>query len=72
MTIIDFCFMALLVLILVLMLVQSKMMRVIVLESLRHPFQASHIEVREGKVFVTRQAPSRKEESQPQSPAGVR
>jgi hypothetical protein len=54
MKIVDIIFLCLVVLCVVVMLISSKLMRVIVWESLRHPFTHSKIEIRGKRVRVWR------------------
>ena len=71
MNVVDYVFLAVCGAALALLLIGSKVLRAIFWESLRHPFRASRIEVRDGAVVITRSQPLSEQNTQPRSPAGA-
>jgi hypothetical protein len=72
MTTIDFVILVLCIISLGVMLGASKVLRAIVWEALRHPFESSRIEVRRGQIVVSRSQSKNVKDDQPTSPAGAR
>lgn len=72
MTATDYAFLVVCVLALATMLAASKVLRTVVWECVRHPFQPSRIETNQGQIVITRSQTRPNEASQTQSPAGNR
>ncbi len=71
MTTIDLVFLIVCIISLGVMLGASKVIRAVVWETLRHPFEPSRVELREGQIVVTRSQYQDVKDDRPASPAGA-
>ncbi len=72
MSVSDYAFLGVCVVILCVILVTSKVMRAVLWETLRYPFRSSRIDVEQGQIVVSRSQSQPAKDGQPTSHAGAK